>query len=196
MIAVVITFLPFVGFGAYIDESNPDQLKCIRYRDAPGVWNKTYAVLFMVFGKFLSNWLHLGYWFDHRCIPGTLLCIVIVACNLFVAHTLLCVIGRSRTAKRHMHYDLVSRDKNSAISIDPESSSGTTLYQTQLSTGSGNSHRSVQPARQYRHSVSVTMAATDSSPVEIKFAKLMAFLSISFVICWMPQMVSTGWIPF
>lgn len=70
------------------------------------------------------------------------------------------------------------------------------LYQTQLSTGSGNSHRSVQPARQYRHSVSVTMAATDSSPVEIKFAKLMAFLSISFVICWMPQMVSTGWIPF
>ncbi|XP_017059016.1 prostaglandin D2 receptor [Drosophila ficusphila] len=170
IVAVIITFLPFVGFGAYIDESNPDRLKCIRYRDAPGVWNKSYAVLFMVF--------------------GTLLCIVIVACNLFVAHTLLCVIGRSRTAKRHMHYDLVSRDKASTISIDPESSSGTTLYQTQLSSGSGNSHRSVQPTRPFRHSVSVTMAATDSSPVEIKFAKLMAFLSISFVICWMPQMIA------
>ncbi|KAI8041569.1 hypothetical protein M5D96_005834 [Drosophila gunungcola] len=169
IVAVIITFLPFVGFGAYIDESNPEQLKCIRYRDAQGVWNKSYAVLFMVF--------------------GTLLCIVIVACNLFVAHTLLCVIGRSRTAKRHMHYDLV-KDKASTISIDPESSSGTTLYQTQLSSGSGSSHRSVQPTRQYRHSVSVTMAATDSSPVEIKFAKLMAFLSISFVICWMPQMIA------
>ncbi|EDX10878.1 GD14720 [Drosophila simulans] len=150
MIAVVITFLPFVGFGAYIDESNPDQLKCIRYRDAPGVWNKSYAVLFMVF--------------------GTLLCIVIVACNLFVAHTLLCVIGRSRTAKRHMHYDLVSRDKNSAISIDPESSSGTTLYQTQLSTGSGNSHRSVQPARQYRHSIAIPLAiAPNRVPASNKF---------------------------
>ncbi|XP_044312602.1 prostaglandin D2 receptor [Drosophila rhopaloa] len=169
IVAVIITFLPFVGFGAYIDESDPDKLKCIRYRDAEGVWNKSYAVLFMVF--------------------GTLLCIVIVACNLFVAHTLLCVIGRSRTAKRHMHYDLV-RDKASTISIDPESSSGTTLYQTQLSSGSGGSHRSAQPARQFRHSVSVTMAATDSSPVEIKFAKLMAFLSISFVICWMPQMIA------
>jgi len=115
---------------------------------------------------------------------------VIVACNLFVAHTLLCVIGRTRTAKRHMHYDLVSGEKTSAISIDPESSSATTLYQTQLSSGSGGSHRGVHPTRQFRHSVSVTMAATESSPVEIKFAKLMAFLSISFVICWMPQMVS------
>ncbi|KAH8379316.1 hypothetical protein KR009_004179 [Drosophila setifemur] len=174
IVAVIITFLPFTGFGAYIDESNPEKLKCIRYRDAQGVWNKSYAVLFMVF--------------------GSLLCIVIVACNLFVAHTLLCVIGRSRTAKRHMHYDLVTRDKSSVMSIDPESSSATTLYQTQLSSGSGGSgHRShQQPARQYRQSVSVTMAASESSPVEIKFAKLMAFLSISFVICWMPQMVSGG----
>ncbi|EDV40502.1 uncharacterized protein Dana_GF10543 [Drosophila ananassae] len=171
IVAVIITFLPFVGFGAYIDDSDKNHLKCIRYRDAEGAWNKAYAVLFMVF--------------------GTLLCIVIVACNLFVAHTLLCVIGRSRTAKRHMHYDLVTRDKHSSVQIDPESSSATTLYQTQLSSGSGGSgHRSVQPARQFRQSVSVTMSATESSPVEIKFAKLMAFLSISFVICWMPQMIA------
>ncbi|XP_022227133.2 uncharacterized protein LOC111077242 [Drosophila obscura] len=171
--ALIITFLPFVGFGAYIDESNPDRMKCIRYRDADGFWNKAYAVLFMVF--------------------GTLLCIVIVTCNLFVAHTLLCVIGKSRTAKRHMHYDLVGRDKASVQSIDPESSSGTTLYQTQYSTGSGGSHHTAphrQSARQFQHSVSVTMAGTESSPVEIKFAKLMAFLSISFVICWMPQMIA------
>ncbi|KAH8342541.1 hypothetical protein KR059_012506 [Drosophila kikkawai] len=169
--AVIITFLPFVGFGAYIDESNPEELKCIRYRDAQGTWNKSYAVLFMIF--------------------GTLLCIVIVACNLFVAHTLMCVIGKSRTAKRHMTYDLVSRDKSS-VQIDPESSSATTLYQTQLSSGSGGSgsHRGAYPNRHYRQSVSVTMAATESSPVEIKFAKLMAFLSISFVICWMPQMIA------
>ncbi|KAH8329655.1 hypothetical protein KR074_007023 [Drosophila pseudoananassae] len=171
LVAVIITFLPFAGFGAYIDESDEKNLRCIRYRDAEGAWNKAYAVLFMVF--------------------GTLLCIVIVACNLFVAHTLLCVIGRSRTAKRHMHYDLVTRDKHSSVQIDPESSSATTLYQTQLScAGEGSGHRSVQAARQYRQSVSVTMSATESSPVEIKFAKLMAFLSISFVICWMPQMIA------
>ncbi|KAH8303636.1 hypothetical protein KR018_009180 [Drosophila ironensis] len=171
IVAVVVTFLPFVGFGAYIDESDPEKLRCIRYRDAQGAWNKSYAILFMVF--------------------GTLLCIVIVACNLFVAHTLLCVIGKSRTAKRHMTYDLITRDKHSGVQIDPESSSATTLYQTQLSSGSGgSSHRSSQPARHFRQSVSVTMAATESSPVEIKFAKLMAFLSISFVICWMPQMIA------
>ncbi|XP_023033158.1 prostaglandin D2 receptor [Drosophila willistoni] len=166
IVAFVVTCLPLLGFGAYIDvETNPNIPKCIRYRDASGAWNKAYAIFFMVF--------------------GTLLCIVIVACNLFVAHTLLFVIGKSRTAKRHMHYDIVGgRDKS--IRIDPESSSGTTLY----SAGSTYSHHSGTPSRQFHHSVSVTMSATDSSPVEIKFAKLMAFLSFSFVICWMPQMIA------
>ncbi|XP_037953411.1 prostaglandin D2 receptor-like [Teleopsis dalmanni] len=145
LIAIVITFLPFVGFGAYIDESNPAKPVCMRYRDAQGFWNKSYAVLFMIF--------------------GTTLCIVIVACNLFVARVL-CVIGRSRTTTRHMHYDMVNREKGSRIDAEP--SSGSSLY---------------------HHSNSVTMTAA-SSPDEIKFAKLMAFLSISFVICWMPQMIA------
>lgn len=51
MIAIIITFLPFVGFGAYIDESDPNNIKCLRYRDAEGWQNKTYSVLFMLFGK-------------------------------------------------------------------------------------------------------------------------------------------------
>jgi len=110
---------------------------------------------------------------------GSLLCVVIVVCNLFVARVLW-IIGRSRTTKRHMQYNLVSREK-SVRSIDPESSSGTTLYQAQF--------HNVPPPRQFHHSNSMNMTS-NTSPDEIKFAKLMAFLSISFVICWMPQMVS------
>ncbi|XP_050335260.1 prostaglandin E2 receptor EP2 subtype-like [Bactrocera neohumeralis] len=147
-IAVVVTFLPFTGFGAYIDESNPANPKCLRYRDAEGFWNKTYSVLFMSF--------------------GTLLCVVIVACNLFVMRAL-CVISRKRASKRHIHYDTLQRDKGSIQWIEGKSSSsGSSLY-----------HRSN----------SGTMTA-NTSPDEIKFAKLMAFLSISFVICWMPQMIA------
>ncbi|XP_018784930.1 PREDICTED: prostaglandin E2 receptor EP2 subtype-like [Bactrocera latifrons] len=147
-IAVVVTFLPFTGFGAYIDESNPTNPKCLRYRDAEGFWNKTYSVLFMSF--------------------GTLLCIVIVACNLFVTRAL-CVISRKRASKRHIHYDTLQRETGSIQWIEGKSnSSGSSLY-----------HRSN----------SGTMTA-NTSPDEIKFAKLMALLSICFVICWMPQMIA------
>nr|XP_011180612.2 prostaglandin E2 receptor EP2 subtype [Zeugodacus cucurbitae] len=146
-IAVVVTFLPFTGFGAYIDESDPANPKCLRYRDAEGFWNKTYAILFMSF--------------------GTLLCVVIVACNLFVMRAL-CLISRKRASKRHIHYDTLNREKSSIHCIEGKSSSGSSLY-----------HRSN----------SGTMTA-NTSPDEIKFAKLMAFLSISFVICWMPQMIA------
>lgn len=115
---------------------------------------------------------------------------VIVACNLFVMRVL-CFIGRTRTTQRHMTYDMVSRsEKGSVAQIDAESSSGTTLYQH---GGNGNHHHhhyqsSTTHIPQYHHSNSVTLSA-QASPDEIKFAKLMLFLSISFVICWMPQMV-------
>lgn len=49
-------------------------------------------------------------------------------------------------------------------------------------------NREKGPGASLYHTNSVT--STTSSPDEIKFAKLMAFLSISFVICWMPQMVT------
>lgn len=52
-IAMVVTFLPFTGFGAYVDETSPTNPKCLRYRDAEGFWNKTYSVLFMSFGEFM-----------------------------------------------------------------------------------------------------------------------------------------------
>lgn len=51
LVAMIITFLPFAGFGAYIDDSNPEQLKCIRYRDAAGMLNRAYSIFFMIFGK-------------------------------------------------------------------------------------------------------------------------------------------------
>ncbi|ALC42979.1 CG7497 [Drosophila busckii] len=165
-IAIIITFLPFLGFGAYIDESNPHKLICVRYRDASGFWNAAYSILFMVF--------------------GSLLCIVIVTCNLFVARVLW-IIGRSRTSKRHMQYYLVNRE-TSVRNIEQENSSGTTLFQSHPSTGNSLLHN-MPPPRQFHHSNSVTMTA-ETSPDEIKFAKLMAFLSISFVVCWMPQMIA------
>lgn len=49
---MVITFLPFAGFGAYIDDSNPDKLKCVRYRDAAGMANRAYSIFFMIFGSY------------------------------------------------------------------------------------------------------------------------------------------------
>ncbi|KAH8406244.1 hypothetical protein KR215_009043 [Drosophila sulfurigaster] len=161
VVALIVTFLPFFGFGAYIDESNPDQLKCIRYRDAPGIVNKSYSIFFMAFGN--------------------LLCVLIVACNLFVARVLW-IIGQSRTTKNHSQYRMVNQ--KSVRTIDPESSSGTTLYQAQYST-----HHNAPPPRQFHHSNSVTMTSS-TSPDEIKFAKLMAILSLSFVVCWMPQMIA------
>ncbi|CAD7002893.1 unnamed protein product [Ceratitis capitata] len=148
LIAVVVTFLPFIGFGTYIDESDPENPKCLRYRDAEGFWNKAYSVLFMTF--------------------GTLLCVVIVACNLFVMRAL-CLISRKRASKRHIHYDTLNREQSSIHCIEGKSSSGASLY--------------------YRSNSCGTVTA-NTSPDEIKFAKLMAFLSISFVICWMPQMIA------
>uniref|UniRef100_A0A1A9WT73 G-protein coupled receptors family 1 profile domain-containing protein n=1 Tax=Glossina brevipalpis TaxID=37001 RepID=A0A1A9WT73_9MUSC len=168
LLAIIITFLPFFGFGAYVDDSDPTNVKCLRYRDAEGFWNKTYSVLFMLF--------------------GTLLCVVIVACNLFVTRVL-CFIGRSRTTKRYMTYDMVNRsEKSSTVHIDGESSSGTSLYHHHQHHPDGSSRNGTQTSH-YSHSNSVTLTAA-ASPDEIKFAKLMLFLSISFVICWMPQMIA------
>ncbi|XP_055911347.1 prostaglandin D2 receptor [Eupeodes corollae] len=133
-VATVITFLPFVGFGVYFNEKTR---QCQRYREAETLWDKSYAVLFMAF--------------------GSLLCVVIVACNLFVTRVL-CFIGRSKTHCHTRNYKTVNQEKDADVS--------SALY----------------------HSNNVANATT--SPDEIKFAKLMTFLSISFVICWMPQMVS------
>lgn len=38
-----------------MDDSNPEKVKCLRYRDAEGVTNKIYSVLFMLFGKLHFN---------------------------------------------------------------------------------------------------------------------------------------------
>lgn len=133
-VATVITFLPFVGFGVYFNETTR---QCQRYREAETLWDKSYAVLFFAF--------------------GSLLCVVIVACNLFVTRVL-CFIGRSKTHTQSRNYKTIAREKDNDVN--------TALY----------------------HSNSIANSST--SPDEIKFAKLMTFLSISFVICWMPQMMS------
>lgn len=79
-------------------------------------------------------------------------------------------------------------EKSSTVHIDGESSSGTSLYQHHQHPDGGS--RNGTQTSHYPHSNNVTLTAA-ASPDEIKFAKLMLFLSISFVICWMPQMVGT-----
>lgn len=102
------------------------------------------------------------------------LCVVIVVFNLFVARVLF-VIGNSKTTTNY-NYNVVS--------MANESSSG-------LGVG-GSLKRNEHNAPPFLHSNSVQSQRSNSSSKsdEIKFAKLMTVLSCSFVICWMPQMVS------
>ncbi|KAL5292339.1 hypothetical protein ACFFRR_011253 [Megaselia abdita] len=108
-------------------------------------------------------------------IFGIALCVVIVVFNLFVARVLF-VIGNSKTTTNY-NYNVVS--------VAHESSS--TLG------GGGSLKRNEQNAPPFLHSNSVQSQRSNSSSKsdEIQFAKLMTVLSCSFVICWMPQMVST-----
>lgn len=96
--------------------------------------------------------------------------------NLFVARVLF-VIGNSKTTTNY-NYNVVSRA--------PESSS---------TLGGGSLKRNEHNSPPFLHSNSVQSQRSNPSSQsdEIKFAKLMTVLSCSFVICWMPQMVSSDW---
>lgn len=48
MVAAVLTFMPFVGFGVYYD-SNKNE--CVRYRHALNKIDLIYAYLFFTFGE-------------------------------------------------------------------------------------------------------------------------------------------------
>ncbi|KAF4519960.1 hypothetical protein B566_EDAN005460 [Ephemera danica] len=130
--------LPLLGFGVYYDA---EQQKCSRYRDASDPAGIAYAYVYFTF--------------------GSLLCLVIVWCNLAVMRVLCSLSRRSMLDRR------VSSRGNQV-------NQATSTYQS----------LSQQPSNA---SASRRNAATHE---ELAFARLMAVLCVIFVVCWMPQMIS------
>jgi hypothetical protein len=99
---------------------------------------------------------------------GTLLCVCIVVCNLAVIRVLRDLGyggSRRKTLGRR-----ISRNSNRARSL----SSGSSSTAGVLTLDRKTSYYNV------------------STPEEIAFARLMAVISVAFVVCWMPQMVSSS----
>lgn len=52
LVAAVLIFMPFIGFGVYYD---PEKNKCVRYRHALNTIDLIYAYLVFTFGEFFLN---------------------------------------------------------------------------------------------------------------------------------------------
>ncbi|XP_014204582.1 prostaglandin E2 receptor EP2 subtype [Copidosoma floridanum] len=130
LVALTLTFLPFVGFGVYQEMTN-EGLVCVRYRDAHEPIDVAYAYVWFFF--------------------GSVLCLSIVWCNLAVARAL------KRLGRRNGSLRRISRASSRAKPL---------------------------------LNVAQPPAEVGITAEERAFAKLMALLSISFLICWMPQMIS------
>ncbi|XP_013165854.1 PREDICTED: prostacyclin receptor [Papilio xuthus] len=129
--AAALTCAPVLGLGLYYDEANRC---CTRYRNAITPVDFAYAVFYVAF--------------------GTLLCAVLVYCNLAVIRALYAITLGGGTVRR------VSR----------------TSCRRQAGRPPG-----APPAP---HN-----AATAE---EVAFSRLMATLSVLFMICWLPQMVTSA----
>ncbi|KAK0162160.1 hypothetical protein PV327_008521 [Microctonus hyperodae] len=124
-----LTIMPIFGFGLYYENG-----KCIRYREARNLADIAYAYLW--------------------CTYGTLLCLLIVFCNL----------GVSRVLKKLGRYDGALRRISRASS------------------------RNKLPNLLIKKNI--TLSESIVTVEERAFARLMSILSITFVICWMPQMIA------
>ncbi|XP_023935227.2 prostaglandin E2 receptor EP2 subtype isoform X1 [Bicyclus anynana] len=124
--AAALTCAPMLGLGLYYDADNH---KCKRYREATHGVDFAYAVFYVMF--------------------GTLLCAVLVYCNLAVIRALYAI-----SAPRASGPPAVRRVSRSSC--------------RQRSAAHHN-------------------AATAE---EVAFSRLMAMLSVLFMVCWLPQMVS------
>ncbi|CAG4990934.1 unnamed protein product [Parnassius apollo] len=125
--AAALTCAPMLGLGLYYDEANHC---CTRYRNAVTTLDFAYAVFYVFF--------------------GTLLCAVLVYCNLAVIRALYAITLGGGAVRR------VSR----------------------------SSCRRAPHAPHTPHN-----AAT---PEEVAFSRLMATLSVLFMLCWLPQMVTSA----
>ncbi|KAK0084502.1 hypothetical protein PV325_006924 [Microctonus aethiopoides] len=124
-----LTTMPLFGFGLYYENG-----KCIRYREARKLADIVYAYIW--------------------CTYGTLLCLLIVICNL----------GVSRVLKKLGRYDGALRRVSRASS------------------------RNKLPKLLIKENIASSQSI--ATVEERAFARLMSILSITFVICWMPQMIA------
>lgn len=136
--AALLTCAPVFGLGLYYD---PRRGKCLRYREAQSATDFAYAIIYVIF--------------------GTLLCVILVYCNLAVIRALYAI-----TAPRAGGQPVVRRVSKSSC------------RQRQRSLNSGNNLQSMN------HN-----AATAE---EVAFSRLMATLSVLFMICWLPQLVTSA----
>ncbi|XP_028174516.1 prostaglandin E2 receptor EP2 subtype isoform X1 [Ostrinia furnacalis] len=135
--AAVLTCAPVFGLGLYYDENTHT---CIRYREAVNPVDFTYAAFYVAF--------------------GTLLCLILVYCNLAVIQALYSI-----TAPRAGDQPVVRRVSRSSC------------RQRSLNASTGS-----KPSLHHN-------AATAE---EVAFSRLMATLSVLFMICWLPQMVTSA----
>ncbi|XP_038207386.1 prostaglandin E2 receptor EP2 subtype [Zerene cesonia] len=129
--AALLTCAPVLGLGLYYD---PAQLRCVRYRNATHGMDFAYAVFYVMF--------------------GTLLCAILVYCNLAVIRALYAITA-------------------------PRAGAGGPVVR-RVSKRSCGARRGAAPAHN---------AATAE---EVAFSRLMATLSVLFMICWLPQMVTSA----
>ncbi|KAL0868637.1 hypothetical protein ABMA27_008092 [Loxostege sticticalis] len=134
--AAVLTCAPVFGLGLYYDESKQT---CMRYREAVSTVDFAYAAFYVAF--------------------GTLLCLVLVYCNLAVIQALYSI-----SAPRPGGQPVVRRVSRSSCRQRSLNSSGS------------------KPSLHHN-------AATAE---EVAFSRLMATLSVLFMICWLPQMVTSA----
>ncbi|XP_026331669.1 prostaglandin E2 receptor EP2 subtype [Hyposmocoma kahamanoa] len=136
--AALLTCAPLLGVGIYYDESKNT---CTRYRKATEPKDFAYAVFYVIF--------------------GTLLCVVLVYCNLAVIQALYAI-----TAPRAEGQPVVRRvSKSSCRQRD-----------LNRSLNSGNN---------------MTLHHNAATAEEVAFSRLMATLSVLFMICWLPQMITS-----
>ncbi|XP_035453042.2 prostacyclin receptor [Spodoptera frugiperda] len=128
--AACLTCAPILGLGLYYDDS-----KCVRYRNAETPTDFAYAVFYVAF--------------------GTVLCLVLVYCNLAVIRALYAI-----TAPR-----------------------GSQPVVRRVSKSSCRQRARAGPAPHHHN------AATAE---EVAFSRLMATLSVLFMICWLPQMLTSA----
>ncbi|KAM3956454.1 rhodopsin, GQ-coupled [Aphomia sociella] len=135
--AAVLTCAPVFGLGIYY---NKDKAQCVRYRNATESVDFAYAIFYVSF--------------------GTMLCIVLVYCNLAVIKALYAI-----TAPRAGGQPVVRRVSKSSC------------RQRERSINSGNN---------------LHLHHNAATAEEVAFSRLMATLSVLFMICWLPQMVTSA----
>ncbi|XP_068619691.1 prostaglandin E2 receptor EP4 subtype [Battus philenor] len=136
--AAALTCAPVLGLGLYYDEAAHS---CTRYRNATSALDFAYAVFYVAF--------------------GTLLCAVLVYCNLAVIRALYAITLGGGAVRR------VSRSS------------------CRRQAGRAPAHAPLAPP--------ATLAPHNAATAEeVAFSRLMATLSVLFMICWLPQMVTSA----